>query len=202
MTPTLVLASASPRRKRLLEQLGLRFDVVPADVDEAVLPDESPSDHVRRLAVQKARAVAETRPTSVVIGGDTVVSLDGDILGKPASPVEAVGMLVRLQGREHRVETGVALVTPTDERVDVVGADVRFRAFDRRLAEAYVDTGEPLDKAGAYGIQGLGAVLVEAIAGDYFAVMGLPLARVVTMLEEVGWSYGFGGQLEESGRSE
>lgn len=195
-SPPLVLASASPRRRHLLEQLGLRFEVAVAAVDEAVLPGETGPGHVRRLALAKARAVAARRPDALVVGGDTVVTIDGDILGKPADETEAVGILLRLQGHEHRVETGVAVVGPSgEEAADVVGADVRFRSFDRKLAEAYVATGEPLDKAGAYGIQGMGAALVESIRGDYFAVMGLPVSRLVELLEGFGWSYRFEREL-------
>lgn len=195
-SPPLVLASASPRRRQLLEQLGLPFEVAVAAVDEAALPGETGPVHVRRLALAKARVVAARRPDALVLGGDTVVTIDGDILGKPADETEAVAILLRLQGREHRVETGVAVMGPSgEEAADVVGADVRFRSFDRTLAEAYVATGEPLDKAGAYGIQGMGAALVESIRGDYFAVMGLPVSRLVMMLEEFGWSYRFEREL-------
>ncbi len=194
--PPIVLASASPRRRRLLEQLGLRFEVVPADVDESEEGGETASAHARRLALLKARSVAAARPDALVIGGDTVVTLHGEILGKPADGAEALRTLLRLQGHEHRVETGLAVVAPGGrEAVDVVGADVRFRRFDRDFADAYVATGEPLDKAGAYGIQGYGAALVESIRGDYFAVMGLPVARLVELLGELGWVYGFEGRL-------
>lgn len=190
--PPVVLASISPRRRQLLEQIGLTFDVVPAQVDEALLPGETPGAHVERLAVEKARAVAAQRPGALVIAGDTVVVLDGQVLTKPRDPDHAVAILLQLQGRTHRVETGVAAVAPGGRlAVAVSGADVRFRAFGRALAEAYVATEEPLDKAGAYGIQGYGSVLVEAIEGDYFAVMGLSVAKVVALLEEVGWEYSF-----------
>lgn len=199
--PRIVLASASPRRRLLLEQLGLDVQVRPAHVDEAALPGESPPAHVERLAREKAGAVAAEAPDALVIGGDTVVVLDGEILTKPAGPEEAVSMLLRLQGREHRVDTGVAVAAPGGRTVAaVVSADVRFRAFDRSMAEAYVATGEPLDKAGAYGIQGYGSVLVEGIRGDYFAVMGLPVAQVVRLLEELGWRYVFGGLMPPEGR--
>ena len=194
--PAIVLASASPRRSQLLEQLGLRFEVVPADVDEAEEAGETASAHARRLALTKARAVAALRSDALVVGGDTVVTLHDEILGKPADQGDALRTLLRLQGHEHRVETGVAVVAPGgSEAVDVVGADVRFRRFDRAFAEAYVATGEPLDKAGAYGIQGYGAALVESIRGDYFAVMGLPVARLVELFGELGWRYGFDGRL-------
>ncbi len=194
--PPLVLASASPRRRQLLEQLGLRFEVDSAEVDETELPGESAAGHVRRLALAKARAVAARRPDALVVGGDTVVTLHGDILGKPADERDAVAMLLRLQGHEHRVESGVALVAPGGREVsDVIGADVRFRPFDRAVAEAYVATSEPMDKAGAYGIQGFGAVLVESIRGDYFTVMGLPVSRLVGLFAELGWTYRFGPEL-------
>lgn len=192
--PPLVLASASPRRRELLERLGLAFEVVPASVDERALAGEAPAAHVERLAVEKARAVAAARPEAVVVGGDTVVVLDGEILTKPGDAAEATRMLLRLQGREHRVETGLAVVAPGDRSHSaVVGADVVFRPFDRDTAAAYVATGEPLDKAGAYGIQGYGSVLVESISGDYFAVVGLPLARLVMLLDLLGLRYDFRG---------
>lgn len=192
-TPRLVLASASPRRRQLLQQLGLAVEVRPADVDESALPGEQPGDHVERLARTKAQAVAARESNALVIGGDTVVVLDGEILTKPVDARDAVAMLLRLQGREHRVDTGVAVAAPEGRTVSaVVSAAVRFRPFDRTLAEAYVATGEPADKAGAYGIQGYGSVLVEEVRGDYFAVMGLPVARVVVLLEELGYRYAFG----------
>lgn len=191
--PALVLASASPRRRRLLEQIGLRFEVDPAVVDEAALPGESAAEHVERLAREKARVVAARRPDAHVIAGDTVVVLDGELVTKPADADEATATLLRLQGREHRVETGVAVAAGGRTVSAVVGADVRFRPFDRSTAAAYVATGEPLDKAGGYGIQGRGAVLVESIRGDYFAIMGLPVARVVDLLEQLGYRYHFGG---------
>ncbi len=197
--PRLVLASASPRRRTLLEQLGLEFTVDPAHVDEMPLAEEAPAPHVERLALEKARVTAARHPDALVVGGDTVVVLDGEILTKPEDEAEAIEMLLRLQGREHRVETGVAVVAPGGRAVSAaVGVDVRFRAFDRATAEGYAATGEPLDKAGAYGIQGFGAVLVERVAGDYFAVMGLPLLTLVRLLERLGWQYRF-GRLQRGG---
>jgi septum formation protein len=197
--PDLVLASASPRRRRLLEQLGLAFRVEAAVVDEAIPAGEDAAAHVERLALEKARAVAARRPGAVVIGGDTVVVLDGEILTKPEDPADAVAMLMRLQGREHRVETGVAVVSGSRSASAAVGVDVRFFPFDRATAEAYVATGEPLDKAGSYGIQGCGAVLVEWIRGDYFAVMGLPVARLIGLFERFGWHYDFRGLVSREG---
>jgi septum formation protein len=199
-SPPIVLASMSPRRAQLLTQLGLAFESVPAELDETPLPGEGAVDHVVRLALEKARAVATRRPDALVIAGDTVVVVDGEILAKPESPEHAAEMLLRLQGRTHRVETGVAVVAPGgSEAVDVVGADVIFRPFDMEMARSYVATGEPLDKAGAYGIQGFGAVLVESIRGDYFAVKGLPLARLIQLMERVGWRYGFAAGLAPRG---
>lgn len=190
--PRLILASASPRRADLLRQLGLEPHVAPAHVDEAYLPGESPRDHVERLAREKAEKVAAGYQEALVVGGDTVV-VDGDrILGKPRSPEEAVAMLLSLAGREHRVLSGIA-VAGSGPTVSAVGtASVRFRLFGREAAEAYVASGEPMDKAGAYGIQGLGAALVEAVDGDYYTVVGLPIGRFLELLERRGWRYAFG----------
>lgn len=192
--PPLVLASGSPRRAHLLDMLGLSFEIRPADVDEALRPGERPAPHAERLARDKATAVAALRPEALVVGSDTIVVLEGEVLGKPRDGEHAADMLVRLAGREHRVMTGVAVVG-ADGRVEsgVEEVVVRFRAFERATAEAYVATGEPMDKAGAYGIQGYGATLVESIEGDFFAVMGLPVARLMTLLERLGWRYDFHG---------
>lgn len=190
----LVLASGSPRRASLLRMLGLAFETIPAEVDEAFVPGEPPARHAERLAREKAQAVAATRPDAIVIGSDTIVVVDDAILGKPRDPEEAVDMLLRLQGREHRVETGIAVISPGGRIASAVeGVRVRFREFDRRTAREYVATGEPLDKAGAYGIQGYGATLVEAIDGDFYAVMGLPIVRLVALLRDLGWRYDFRG---------
>lgn len=194
MTPPLVLASRSPRRARLLEMLGLEFETVPTEVEEAVGAGEPVAIAAERLAAEKARAVAERRPDALVVGGDTLVAVEDARLGKPADREEAVEMLLRLQGREHRVETGIAIAAPDGAVVSSVeGVHVRFRPFDRRTAEAYVATGEPLDKAGGYGIQGYGATLVDFIEGDYYAVMGMPLARMISLFRAHGWHYNFGG---------
>ncbi|MGH7482971.1 MAG: Maf family protein [Longimicrobiales bacterium] len=192
--PPLVLASASPRRADLLTMLGLRFDVRPADIDELPEAGETAIEVAERLARAKAAAVAALRPDALVVGSDTVVILGDELLGKPGGAAEAVEMLLRLAGREHRVATGVAVVAPDGRTASAVEvARVSFRGFDRATAEAYVATKEPLDKAGAYGIQGYGATLVESIEGDFFAVMGLPIVRLVGLLEELGWRYEFGG---------
>ncbi len=190
--PPLVLASASPRRSDCLRMLGLSFTVQPAEVLESVQPEESAEAHVERLARDKATAVASVRPGEVVLGGDTVVTLDGEILGKPSGPMDAEAMLVRLSGRTHSVASGLALALPSGEvRSGSSTTEVTFRPFPRAFARAYVATGEPLDKAGAYGVQGLGSALVTEIRGDYYGVVGLPVAILLKLLEESGWEYAF-----------
>lgn len=188
----LVLASGSPRRADLLRMLGIAFEIVPADLDEARLPAESPAAYAERTAREKASAVASLRPGAVVLAADTIVVLDGDVLGKPEDERDAVAMLMRLQGRAHRVQTAVAVAgTNGALHSGLETARVTFRSLDRRTARAYAATGEPLDKAGAYGIQGRGATLIEAVEGDFFAVMGLPIVRTMRLLEEAGWRYQF-----------
>ena len=191
--PKIVLASASPRRTALLEMLGLRHEVVPADVDETLLPGEQPEAHVERLARAKAERIARTRPDALVLGSDTIVALDGEILGKPARRQDAVATLMRLSGRDHVVFSGIAVVAPGGgTHAGVSRTRVRFRAFDEQTARRYVGTGEPLDKAGSYGIQGLGAALVESVDGDYFTVVGFPIPELMRLLERAGWRYAFG----------
>lgn len=193
MTPRLVLASASPRRRDILRQLGLEPEVRPADVDERLLPGEDPGEHVRRLAREKAARVLESEPDALVIGGDTVVVRDGEVLGKPADAEEAVAMLLSLSGKTHEVLSGLAMAG-ADRAVDAVArTSVRFRTFDQDTARGYVATGEPMDKAGAYGIQGLGAALVEGVEGDYYSIVGLPVAALLQLFEQMGWRYDFGG---------
>ena len=195
MTPVpvrIVLASQSPRRRELLSLIGIPHDVQPADLDESVLPGEVPPDHAERLARSKAEAIALREPAAVVIGADTIVVLDGDILGKPRHANEAATMLRRLSGRTHTVYTAVAVAHRGRTVSGVESVEVTFRPLSARQIEAYIATGEPMDKAGAYGIQGYGAVIVERVHGDYFAVMGLALGRLVGLLDEVGVSYRFG----------
>ena len=192
MRRPIVLASQSPRRAQLLGMLGLAFEVAPAHVDESLLPGEDPKAHAERLARDKAAAVAHRYPQAFVVGSDTVVVIDGDVLGKPRDVPDAIEMLMRLQGRTHTVETGIAVAFDGDQVISSLeSVAVRFRAFDEATAEAYARTGEPLDKAGAYGIQGYGSTLVEGIEGDFFAVMGLPVARLVQLFEQLGWRYMF-----------
>jgi septum formation protein len=176
-----------------LEQLGLHFEVVPADVDESYRKGETARAHAERLAREKARIVAAQRPDALVIGSDTVVVVDRVVLGKPKSREDAVEMLMKLQGRTHRVETGIAVATPDELLSGVETVRVHFRTMTRETAERYVDTNEPMDKAGAYGIQGYGSALVERIEGDFFAVMGLPIGRLLALLRAVGWQYNFRG---------
>ncbi len=198
---SLILASGSPRRSEILDALGIDHQVHPAAVDEVSLAGERPEDHAERLARAKAAAVSGLHPGRWVLAGDTVVVVDGDLLGKPRDRDEAVGMLLTLQGRMHRVVSALALVRPAGLENGDGGdgrlfsgteiTEVRFRPFERGFAEAYVDTGEPLDKAGAYGIQGKGAVLVEGIRGDYSGVVGLPVSLLVRLMEDAGRPYRF-----------
>lgn len=187
----LVLASASPRRADILRQLGLAPSVEVADVDETFRPGEGAEDHVRRLAREKVEAVAAIRPGALVVGGDTVV-VAAEVLGKPADESEALQMLMSLAGRSHQVLSGLAVSLAGRTVSTVSRTEVLFRAYGEDEARAYVRTGEPMDKAGAYGIQGLGAALVEEIRGDYYTVVGFPVASFVSLLEEVGVRYAFG----------
>lgn len=187
----LVLASASPRRADILRMLGLDFDVRVTDAPERREPGEPPVTYVERLAREKATAASE--PDARVLAGDTVVVLEDTVLEKPADATEAEAMLLALSGREHVVLTGMALADPASGLHSLVAeARVRFRSFDAPLARRYVQTGEPMDKAGAYGIQSRGAALVERIDGDFFTVMGLSVAGLMTLLERAGAPYRFG----------
>lgn len=187
----IVLASSSPRRHQLLEMLGIEHIVDPADIDEEPGDGEAAEALAVRLARGKASAVATRHPGTVVLSADTLVVLGSDILGKPSSPEDATAMLRRLAGDEHRVVTAVAVARDRSvwDRCDVT--HVWFRPLSDEMISAYVATGESLDKAGSYGVQGYGAALVERIEGDYFGVMGLPLRLVVDLLEEVGLPYRF-----------
>lgn len=190
--PPLVLASQSPRRAELIGRLGLEFETVPADIDESYLHGETPPQHAERLAREKALKIAADRAGALVIGSDTIVVIDGEVLGKPRDTAHAVEMLTRLSGREHEVCTGVAVAHKGRVESALERVRVRFRPLDARAAEAYVATGEPMDKAGAYGIQGYGSALVQGIDGDYFSVMGLPVVRMLELIERFGWRYDFG----------
>lgn len=221
-SPRIVLASASPRRLDVLRQLGVEPAVMPADVDESYLVGETPREHVERLARRKAETAAEriaddarrvpggealgarrrvSAPEddmlvidgdTVVIGGDTVV-VDGDVvLGKPVDDDDAVRMLRSLSGGAHEVLSGLAIAVGEKTVSGVARTVVRMRTFDEATARAYVATGEPMDKAGGYGIQGLGAALVAEIEGDYYSVVGFPVGLFLELLETVGWRFAFG----------
>lgn len=183
----IVLASGSPRRREILQGLGLRFRVEVSGADETIEPECPPYLAVERLSLLKAADVAKSQPEkALVIGADTVVVLNHEILGKPKDEADAVRMLSALSGREHSVLTGISAVRRSDGKGVSVYEEtkVRFRALSEHEILQYVRTGEPMDKAGAYGIQGIGSLLVEKIDGDYFNVVGLPVCRLARMLAE------------------
>jgi septum formation protein len=184
----LVLASGSPRRHQLLTMLGIPHRVEAADVQELRLPREAPAAYVARLARDKSRAV----PGAWVLGADTTVVVGDEILEKPVDQADALRMLQLLQGRRHEVMTAVCLRADGVEFEALDTTAVYFRAADAAWLERYIATGEPMDKAGAYGIQGYGAALIERIEGDFFGVMGLPVRLVLDLLAKAGWAYSFG----------
>ncbi|MBD1399761.1 Maf family protein [Pelovirga terrestris] len=190
MDDTLVLASASPRRKELLAQIGLEFSVRPSSVAETIKPAETPGDLVIRLSLDKARDIAGRSDISArwVIGSDTVVVCDGQILGKPADHQEAAAMLRQLSGISHQVVSGYAVIDRRQqiERTEAVSTKVHFRQLTEAEIARYVATGEPIDKAGAYAIQGIAACFVSGIEGSYTNVVGLPLCRLTLALKELG----------------
>ena len=178
----IVLASGSPRRRELLGKLGIAFRVRAADIDETS-HEQDPATMVQQLAQQKARAVAALEPGRVILAADTTVALEGSILNKPASIEENARFIERLAGRWHEVFTGVCLIAPGGEHVAVERTRVKFRALTRAEIQGYAESGEGLDKAGGYGIQERGMALVEALEGDYFNVVGLPIARVLALAQ-------------------
>lgn len=193
LNPLIYLASASPRRSQLLDQIGVAHAVRPATVDESRHPGERPADYVTRLAREKAESLwqglspTERKP---VLGADTTVAIDGDVLGKPEDRDDALRMLERLSGRTHQVYTAVALrhAGGCDVRLSV--SEVAFRPLTLGEREAYWDTGEPADKAGGYAVQGRAAIFITRIAGSYSGIMGLPLAETAELLQLGGWSFG------------
>lgn len=201
---TLILASASPRRRALLQQIGVRFQVECSRVQETKDDAVAPEELAQRLALQKAQAVAALHEDGLVLGADTIVVNDGLVLGKPADQANAAGMLRALSGKWHQVMTAVALVDASGKRepwVTVEKTGVKFRELSEAEIAAYVATGESMDKAGAYGIQGYGALLVEQIKGCYFNVVGLPLQSVAAGLRNWGIDlYAYNG-LRDVGRS-
>ena len=184
--PRLILASASPRRRELLRQVGVAFRVVVAEVDESVLPGEEPAAYVMRVAGEKAREVWAREPAPLpVLGADTAVVLDDCILGKPGSRAEAAAMLRRLSGRTHEVYSAAVLVTQTGTALDCLNVTrVTFAGLDPGWIESYVASGDPLDKAGAYGVQGMAAEKISRIEGSFSGVMGLPLYETCQLLRQ------------------
>ena len=187
-----ILASQSPRRRELLNLVGIAHEVQPADIDESYLAGERPREPAARLARGKAAVIAASEPNAVIIGSDTIVVVDGDVLGKPVDELDAVRMLARLAGRSHVVLTAVAVSWRGETRSAVEEVGVTFHPMTRAEIDAYIATGEPMDKAGAYGIQGYGATIVSRVDGDYFAVMGLPLQQLTRVLASIGIRYAFG----------
>lgn len=186
-SPRLVLASASPRRRELLGALGIVFDIHPVDTDESRRPGESPADLARRLARSKAVAAAGALgPGRTILAADTVVALGETVYGKPADAADAAAMLESLAGREHRVYTAVSLTGPQGDADALSQSLVRFARLSEQVIEAYVATGEPMDKAGAYAIQGLAGMFVEHLSGSYSGVMGLPVFETARLLEDAG----------------
>ncbi len=199
MSIKVVLASGSPRRRQLLELIGIPHEVRPSNIDETMRPREVPRRHAERLAREKASVVATREPEVVTIAADTIVVINRKVLGKPRDIEDARRMLEMLSGREHTVITAVAVARGRKLRSAIEEVKVKFRRLRDDEIDAYIATGEPMDKAGAYGIQGFGATIVECVNGDYFAVMGLPLARVVMLMRDLGVRYQF-GQLDVAGR--
>jgi septum formation protein len=187
-----ILASSSPRRRELLKLVGIAHEVRPAHVDETRRARETPRRYAERLSREKASAIAQRDPDVITIGADTIVVVDRRILGKPLDKADAARMLRLLSGREHTVITAVAVARGKELRSGIEQVRVRFRRLSEGEIEAYIATDEPMDKAGAYGIQGFGATIVERVEGDYFAVMGLPLVRLVALLRDLGVNYRFG----------
>jgi septum formation protein len=188
MKPDFYLASASPRRRQLLEQLGLRFEVMAVDVDETPLPGEAPADYVLRLARAKAEAAARRlgNPLALMLAADTAVVLETAILGKPRDREDGLAMLARLSGRRHQVLSAVALWRAGRLDTALSQSEVRFRGITAQEARSYWESGEPADKAGGYAIQGLGALFVEHLEGSYSGVMGLPLFETAELLQKAG----------------
>ena len=178
----IILASGSPRRQELLKTAGIDFKVCAAEGEEVLDPALHPADAAVEVARQKAREVAAKHPGDIIVAADTIVVLDNLILGKPKDKADAAAMLKLLSGRAHIVYTGVCIIKNGEENCFTQATKVDFYPLEQDEIDAYVESGEPMDKAGAYGIQGLGCVLVKSIEGDYFNVMGLPVAKVVRAL--------------------
>ena len=183
---SLILASASPRRRDLLTQLGVAYRCDPADIDESPQGGETPGDYVCRMATSKARCVAQRQPLAQcsVLAADTTVTIDGDVLGKPSDHFDGLAILARLSGRKHTVMTAICLHSAETVETQLVATEVQFTQLSREICEAYLATDEPWDKAGAYAIQGRGAAFVCSIEGSYSNVVGLPLERLTEILKK------------------
>lgn len=186
----LILASASPRRVELLKMLGCKFKIIPSKIEEKINPRLSPIQNVKNLSRLKTLDVASEISDGIIIGADTVVVLGKKILGKPKDKKEAQEMLQNLSGKEHKVITGITVIDTKTRKIlqDAIMTKVKFRKLNKNLIEKYIKSGEPLDKAGAYGIQGKGSLLIESIIGDYFNGEGLPLNALSQLLEKFGVS--------------
>lgn len=184
----LILASSSPRRKELLENLRLEFEISSSDADESFSDTLSPAEAVMELASRKSGTVALDFPDCFVIGSDTVVVHEGTILGKPESGQEALKMLKKLSGNTHSVYTGVSIISPEKETRFYEKTDVTFWELSDEEIDTYIKSGEPFDKAGGYGIQGFGSMLVKEISGDYYTVVGLPVSRLIRELRKTGYN--------------
>lgn len=181
----IILASASPRRKEILENTKIKFRIIKSDIDEEILEDESPCQVAMRLAMEKSMDIATKNTSSLVIGADTIVVLDDTILGKPKDEEDAINMLRKLSNKEHQVITGISLINLDANKkiIDYVVSNVKFKDLTEEDIKDYIRTKESLDKAGAYGIQGYGALLVEKIEGDYFNIVGLPISKISDLLK-------------------
>jgi septum formation protein len=189
MNYRIILASSSPRRRELLSTLGFAFDVINPSSDETVSENETPEDFALRVSVEKAWSVSRSLGEgAVVIGADTIVVVDGEILGKPEDPEEASSMLRKLSGKEHHVFTAFSIVKPKNEILhsEIVDTSVRVKPLAASEIEGYIKTGEPMDKAGAYGIQGIGSFMVRGIEGSYSNVVGLPVEELLAALKKLG----------------
>ena len=196
--PSFCLGSASPRRARLLEQLGYRFVIRAAEIDETRQPDEPAAAFVRRMALEKGRALLQREPSLPILTADTIVVLDGEVLGKPQDVSAAASMLNRLSGRQHRVLTAVALSRGNQpQRCFVHASSVTFAELEEADIQRYIATGEPMDKAGAYGIQGYAAAFVSHLDGSYSSVMGLPLHETAQLLKQEGIDWAPAGLVPE-----
>ncbi|MCH1959307.1 MULTISPECIES: Maf family protein [Romboutsia] len=191
----IILASASPRRKEILENINVKFDIVKSDIDEVILEDELPPQVVMRLAFEKSMDVAKSNQESLVIGADTIVVFNNTILGKPKDKEDARNTIKLLSGNTHEVITGISLINLSANKkiIDYVVSKVKFKDLSEDDINDYINTGESLDKAGAYGIQGYGSLLIEEIQGDYFNIVGLPISKLSDLVKthfDINFFYG------------